>query len=380
MTDDMRRTELRHTPLHDLHVSLGAKMVPFAGWDMPVQYPMGVMAEHLHTRAQAGLFDVSHMGQVLVTPQDGDMATAALALESLIPADVLGLAPGRQRYGLFTTGAGGILDDLMFANRGDHFLLVVNAACADQDIAHLQGLRGVTVTPVTDRGLLALQGPQAAEVLARLVPAAAGMRFMDSQIHAWNGKELWLSRSGYTGEDGFEVSVPLSHAEALAEALLARPGVAPIGLGARDSLRLEAGLPLYGHDLDAATSPVEAGLDWSVGRARRDGGARTGGFPGAPRILAELAEGPVRRRVGLLPEGRAPMREGVAIFPDAEGGEAVGTVTSGGFAPSLDRPVAMGYVAAAFAAPGQTLWGELRGRRLPVTVTPLPFRPSTYKR
>ncbi|MCL4187642.1 MAG: glycine cleavage system aminomethyltransferase GcvT [Rhodobacteraceae bacterium] len=371
----------RELPLKALHGRLGARMVPFAGWEMPVQYAPGVLREHLHTRAAAGLFDVSHMGQVLLRTASGQATDAARALEALVPADLVSLPEGRQRYAVFTNAAGGIEDDLMVANRGDHLFLIVNAARVEADLALLRaGLAGVGVTPVADRALLAIQGPAAEAALAALVPAAAAMRFMDVARPAWQGAELWVSRSGYTGEDGFEVSVPLSHAEALAEALLARPGVAPIGLGARDSLRLEAGLPLYGHDLDAATSPVEAGLDWSVGRARRDGGARTGGFPGAPRILAELAEGPVRRRVGLLPEGRAPMREGVAIFPDAEGGEAVGTVTSGGFAPSLDRPVAMGYVAAAFAAPGQTLWGELRGRRLPVTVTPLPFRPSTYKR
>ena len=278
MTDNPRRTGL-----YDLHGRLGARMVPFAGWEMPVQYPMGVLAEHLHTRARAGLFDVSHMGQVLVTPNDGDMATAALALERLIPADVMGLAEGRQRYGLFTNDRGGILDDLMFANRGDHFLLVVNAGCAEQDIAHLQTLDGVTVTPVTDRGLLALQGPLAAEVLSRIVPAAADMRFMDSQIHAWNGEDLWISRSGYTGEDGFEISVPQDRLEAFAQALLDQPEVAPIGLGARDSLRLEAGMPLYGQRRRplAGRSPRSAG---QVARARAGSRAQSPCWPSLQKV------------------------------------------------------------------------------------------------
>ncbi|MDQ1901800.1 glycine cleavage system aminomethyltransferase GcvT [Paracoccus sp. WLY502] len=374
MTNDPRRT-----PLHDLHLSLGARMVPFAGWEMPVQYPMGVMAEHLHTRARVGLFDVSHMGQVLVTPQGGHMAAAALTLESLIPADVLGLAPGRQRYGLFTNDAGGILDDLMFANRGDHFLLVVNAACAEQDIAHLQTLDGVTVTPVTDRGLLALQGPLAAEVLARLVPAVAEMRFMDSQILDRDGVELWVSRSGYTGEDGFEISVPRACLRDFAQALLDQPEVAPIGLGARDSLRLEAGMPLYGHDMDGGVTPAQAALGWSIPKVRRTNGARAGGFPGAGIILPELADGAASVRRGLRPEERAPIREGVAIFDQAEGGEAIGHVSSGGFGPSVGGPVAMARLPAELPD-GATVYAELRGKRIPVAITPLPFVTPSYKR
>ncbi|WP_207100557.1 glycine cleavage system aminomethyltransferase GcvT [Paracoccus shandongensis] len=374
MTDDPRRT-----PLHDLHLSLSARMVPFAGWEMPVQYPTGVMAEHLHTRAQAGLFDVSHMGQVVITPQDGDMAAAALALERLIPADVLGLAPGRQRYGLFTNDAGGILDDLMFANRGDHVLLVVNAACAEQDIAHLQTLGGVTVTPVTDRGLLALQGPLAAAVLARLVPAVAAMRFMDSRILDWDGVELWVSRSGYTGEDGFEISVPEARLRDFAQALLDQPEVAPIGLGARDSLRLEAGMPLYGHDMDADVTPAQAALGWSIPKARRAGGARAGGFPGADAVLAELAAGPAMVRRGLRPEGRAPIREGVAIFAGPEGGSPIGHVSSGGFGPSVGGPIAMARLPADLPD-GATVHAELRGKRIPVAIAPLPFVTPSYKR
>lgn len=366
----------RRTGLYDLHVEQGARMVPFAGWDMPVQYPMGVMAEHLHTRAQAGLFDVSHMGQVLVTPDDGDMATAAAALETLIPADVAGLTPGRQRYGLFTNDAGGVLDDLMFANRGDHYLLVVNAACAEQDIAHLRGLAGVTVTPVTDRGLVALQGPQAEAALARLVPGVAAMRFMDSTALDWDGATLWVSRSGYTGEDGFEISVPETRLEDFARALLAEPEVAPIGLGARDSLRLEAGMPLYGHDMDGGVTPAQAALGWSIPKVRRAGGARAGGFSGADAVLAELGSPAVTRR-GLRPEGRAPIREGVALF--ADDGTPIGTVGSGGFGPSVGGPIAMARIPADIPE-GATIQAELRGKRVPLTVCALPFVTPSYKR
>lgn len=371
--------DLRRTPLNDLHRALGARMVAFAGWDMPVQYAQGVMKEHLHTRAQAGLFDVSHMGQVLLRPVQG-MAALAAAFESMMPVDVAGLAQGRQRYGLFTDDAGGILDDLMFANRGDHLFVVVNAARAGHDVGHMQRhLAGVAaVIPVTDRALVALQGPAAESVLAAHAPGTAAMRFMDVGIFASRFGELWVSRSGYTGEDGFEISVPADNAVAFAKALLENPATAPIGLGARDSLRLEAGMPLYGHDADETTSPAEADLAWAIQKTRRAGGARAGGFPGDRRILRELAEGAERRRVGLRPEGRQPVREGTPLF--APDGTPAGSVTSGGFAPSLDAPVAMGYVAAALAAPGTALLAEVRGKRLPVSVSPLPFRPATYKR
>lgn len=367
---------LNRTCLFDLHGTLGGKMVPFAGYEMPVQYPMGVLKEHLHTRAAAGLFDVSHMGQVILRGAD-----PAAALERLVPVDIVGLKPGRQRYALFTNEAGGILDDLMVANRGDHLFLVVNAACKAEDIAHLRaGLPDCTVEEITDRALIALQGPAAEAALSRLLPAAAAMTFMDVAVMDWQGAELWLSRSGYTGEDGYEISVPEAVAPAFAAELLAMDEVAPIGLGARDSLRLEAGLCLYGHDIDTTTTPAEAALDWAVQKVRRTGGAREGGFPGADRVLPELTDGPARRRVGLLPEGRAPMREGTALFAGLEGGAPVGQVTSGGFGPSIERPMAMGYVPQALSAAGTTLYGEVRGRRLPVTVAALPFRPSTYKR
>ena len=371
--------EMRRTGLYDLHVEKGAKMVPFAGWDMPVQFPMGVMGEHLHTREKAGLFDVGHMGQVLVTPRDGKLETAALALESLIPADVLGLAQGRQRYGLLTNDQGGILDDLMFANRGDHYLLVVNAGCADQDVAHLKTLDSVEVTRIEDRGLLALQGPKAEEVLSALVPAARDMKFMDSHIVDWDGAELWISRSGYTGEDGYEISIPADRLREFAEKLLANPEVAPIGLGARDSLRLEAGMPLYGHDMDTNVTPAQAALNFSIPKARRLGGAREGGFPGADTVLPELANGAKMARRGLRPEGRAPIREGVEIFATEQGGQPVGRVTSGGFGPSVGAPIAMAMLDASISH-DTLLWAELRGKRIPVTLTPTPFITPSYKR
>lgn len=379
MSDLDETVALKRLGLHDLHVSLGGKMVPFAGYEMPVQYPAGVMKEHLQTRQAAGLFDVSHMGQVILRPKAG-MAALCHAFEALMPVDVLGLAQGRQRYGLFTNETGGIEDDLMFANRGDHLFVVVNAACKEADVAHMRAYLGAVaeVDFIQDRALLALQGPGAEAALAALLPGVAAMRFMDVAEMDWDGAEVWLSRSGYTGEDGFELSIPEGRALEFAEALLARPGVMPIGLGARDSLRLEAGLCLYGHDIDDSTSPVEAGLIWAIQKVRRPGGDRAGGFPGAERILRELAEGPERCRVGLRPEGRAPMREGVELF--AVDGTPLGRVTSGGFGPSVEAPVAMGYVPASYATIGTAVMGEVRGKRLPVTVVPMPFHPTTYKR
>lgn len=356
-------------------------MVPFAGYEMPVQYKLGVMKEHLHCRAAAGFFDVSHMGQVILRGDDPE--GVALALETLVPVAVAGLGEGRQRYGLFTNEDGGIEDDLMIANRGDHLFLVVNAACKEADVARLRaGLEpaGVTVDYIEDRALFALQGPAAEQVLAALNPAVAGMRFMDVATVELAGAECWVSRSGYTGEDGYEISVPEASAVALAEALLAHEAVEPIGLGARDSLRLEAGLCLYGHDLDPSTTPVAGGLLWAIQKVRRADGARAGGFPGAEKILAEIATGAPSVRVGLKPEGRAPMREGVELFKTETGGDAVGRITSGGFGPTVGGPVAMGYVPAQAAAPGSRLYGEVRGKRLPVDVIALPFVKQSYKR
>lgn len=373
-------TDLLTTPLHALHLEMGGKMVPFAGYDMPVQYPMGIMGEHTHTRQKAGLFDVSHMGQVILS--GAPISQIAAGFETLVPMDVAGLGEGRQRYGLFTNESGGILDDLMFANRGDHLFVVVNAACKVADIAHMKAALepAITVTPVTDRALLALQGPAAETVLASLAPEAAEMRFMDVRTLEINGAECWVSRSGYTGEDGYEISVPALQAEDLARVMLAHDDVMPIGLGARDSLRLEAGLCLYGHDMDANTSPAEAGLTWAIQKIRRSGGARAGGFPGAGPVLAQITDGAARKRVGLRPEGRAPMREGVPLFAAETGDEQIGTITSGGFGPTVGGPVAMGNVPIELAKPGTQVFGELRGKRLPLTVTALPFVAAGFKR
>jgi aminomethyltransferase len=375
-------TALLKTPLHALHLKCGGKMVPFAGYDMPVQYAAGVLKEHLHTRANAGLFDVSHMGQIALRPISGKVEDAALALEQLVPQDILAVAPSRQRYAQFTNAAGGLLDDLMVANFGDHLFLVVNAACKTEDEAHLRKhLSDVCAIDVlADRALIALQGPKAAAVLAKFCPEAPAMKFMDAGPHKVDGIACFVSRSGYTGEDGFEISIPAAQAEALVTKLLGDADVLPIGLGARDSLRLEAGLCLYGHDIDTSTSPIEAALEWSVQKSRRTGGARAGGFPGADAILSQFDKGAARRRVGLRPEGRAPVREGAPLFADATAAEQIGTVTSGGFGPSLNAPLAMGYLPTAQAANGGTVFAEVRGQRLPLRVSPMPFVPHSYKR
>jgi len=363
---------LKRTPLHALHLELGGKMVPFAGYEMPVQYPAGILKEHLHTRAGAGLFDVSHMGQVRLRG-----AGAAAALERLLPADIQGLGTGRQRYSFFTNDQGGILDDLMVANMGDHLFVVVNASCKEADIAHMRAAFGSQVDVEylgDDRGLLALQGPAAAAVMARFVPEAAAMPFMAVATAEIKGIPVQFSRSGYTGEDGYEISVAGHQAADLARILLAEPEVMPIGLGARDSLRLEAGLCLYGHDIDTDTTPVEAGLTWAIQKRRRE----AGDFPGASKILAQIKEGPARRRVGLLPEGRQPAREGTPVT-DTDG-RGIGTVTSGGFGPSVNGPVAMGYVDAAHAATGGTVHLVVRGKPLVAKVAAMPFAPHRYFR
>ena len=373
---------LKRTPLHALHVAGGGKIVPFAGYEMPVQFSTGVLREHLHTRSSAGLFDVSHMGQIALRSKSGKVADAALALERLVPQDILAVAPGRQRYAQFTNEAGGILDDLMVANLGSHLFLVVNAACKAADEAHLRAsLEDVCVIePLSDRALIALQGPKAQSVLAELCSEVAAMRFMDAGPRRIDGIDCFVSRSGYTGEDGFEISVPAEHAESLAKILLANTDVLPIGLGARDSLRLEAGLCLYGHDIDTSTTPVEAALEWSIQKSRRRGGARAGGFPGADKILDQLERGAPRRRLGLKPEGRAPVREGTSLFADETSSEQIGAVTSGGFGPSVNAPVAMGYLPSSFATPDSPLFAELRGQRLPLRVASMPFVANTYKR
>ncbi|KQU18988.1 glycine cleavage system protein T [Methylobacterium sp. Leaf94] len=372
--------DVARTPLHALHLRHGGRMVPFAGYAMPVQYPAGLLKEHLHTRAQAGLFDVSHMGQIRLTPHSGDVGDAARALETLLPIDVLGLKPGRQRYGLLLDASGGIRDDLMVAHCGDSLFLVVNAANKVDDAAYLRANLSDTCTvTVLARALVALQGPGAEAALARLAPEVAGMRFMDVRMLELLGASAIVTRSGYTGEDGFEISIPEDRAEALAEALLADPDVLPVGLGARDSLRLEAGLCLHGNDIHPGIDPVEAGLSWAIPNVRRRGGPRAGGFPGAGRILDALEAGPARKRVGLRPEGPTPVRAGAPLFAD-ETGAAVGQVTSGGFGPSLQAPIAMGYLPAALAAPGTRVFAEVRGKRLAVAVSALPFVPAGFKR
>ena len=373
---------LKRTPLYALHAARGGKMVPFAGYEMPVQYATGVLREHLHTRGSAGLFDVSHMGQIALHAKSSKVEDAALALERLVPQDILAVAAGRQRYAQFTNADGGILDDLMVANFGKHLFLVVNAACKAEDEAHLRANLSddCVIEPLPDRALIALQGPKAEALLAKFCAEAPAMRFMDSGPRRVAGFDCFVSRSGYTGEDGFEISVPADNAEALATALLASGEVLPIGLGARDSLRLEAGLCLYGHDIDTTTTPAEGALEWSIQKSRRNGGARAGGFAGADKILGQLENGALRRRVGLRPEGRAPVREGAPLFASETSSEPIGAVTSGGFGPTLNAPVAMGYLPSPLAVSGTPAFAEVRGQRLPLRVSPMPFVPNTYKR
>jgi aminomethyltransferase len=375
------RESLQRTPLHGLHVEHGARMVPFAHYEMPVSYPLGVLKEHLHTRAASGLFDISHMGQIALWPTSGKLTDAARALERLVPMDILGLEPGRQRYAYFTNENGGILDDLMVANLGDHLLLIVNAARNIADVNHLAThvIDQCRVEPM-DRALLALQGPKSEAALAPFAPDCTRMRFMDVRRINILGADCIATRSGYTGEDGFEISVPSDMAREIAEAFLENRDVELIGLGARDSLRLEAGLCLYGSDIDETTTPVEAGLTWAMQQTRRHGGDRGGGFPGATTILQQIADGPARRRVGLRPEGRAPIRNGTLLFAVQDAGEPAGHVTSGGFGPSVDAPIAMGYLPASLAAPRTTVFAEVRGKRLPVSVVKLPFVTPNFKR
>lgn len=372
---------LLHTPLDALHRELGARMVPFAGYAMPVQYPAGLLAEHHHTRQAASLFDVSHMGQIRLLG-----AGASEALERLIPMDVQGLGLHRQRYGLLLDGHAGILDDLMFVNRGvtdgGDLFLIVNGACKHADLAHIERHLGTqcTVQPQYDRGLLALQGPLAAVALARLLPQVQDLVFMTGLACTWEGANLYITRSGYTGEDGFEISLPAAATEAFARALLAQPEVKPAGLGARNSLRLEAGLPLYGNDIDTGTTPVEAALAWSIQKVRRSGGARAGGFPGAERVLGQL-DGTVpveRRRVGLVARERVPVREHVAL--ENFDGQTVGETTSGLLSPTLNQPIAMAYVQADYAEPGTELFAMVRGKPVPMVVQAMPFVPTRYYR
>jgi aminomethyltransferase len=365
------------TPLNALHIELGARMVPFAGYSMPVQYPAGLVAEHHHTRNAAGLFDVSHMGQLRLVGAD-----AAAAFETLIPVDVIGLPAGKQRYGLLLTDEGTIIDDLMFVNRSVDIFVIVNGACKVDDIAHIQARIGrrCEVIPMPERALLALQGPQAVAALARLVPGVEQLVFMTGGNFSWNGADLFITRSGYTGEDGFEISVHNDQAEALARALLAQPEVKPIGLGARNSLRLEAGLCLYGNDIDTTTTPVEAALNWAMQKVRRTGGARAGGFPGADKVLAQLnGTLPLQRlRIGLVARERVPVREHVKL--ENMDGQIVGEVTSGLLSPTLNQPIAIAYVEPDYAVVGTELFAMVRGKPVPMEVTATPFVPTRYHR
>jgi aminomethyltransferase len=375
MSDPNPSQALQRTPLHALHLALGAKMVPFAGYDMPVSYPAGILAEHRHCRAAAVLFDVSHMGQLRLTGPD-----ASAALETLVPVDVVGLGEGKQRYALFTNDAGGILDDLMVTRCADHLFLVVNAGCKAADIAHLRATinKRCGIEPMPQQALLALQGPAAASVVGRLAPPLARLTFMTGAAATIAGISCFATRSGYTGEDGFEISVAGQDAEALARALLAEPEVEPAGLGARDTLRLEAGLCLYGHDIDTTTTPIEATLAWAIQKVCRPGGERAGGYPGAATIARQLAEGPARKRVGLVGVERAPVREGAPIVDDA--GIAIGRVTSGTVGPSVGQPIALAYVPTPLAAPATLLHAEVRGKRQPMRAAALPFAPHRYFR
>ncbi|MEO7246333.1 MAG: glycine cleavage system aminomethyltransferase GcvT [Rubrivivax sp.] len=366
---------LLQTPLHALHQRLGARLVPFAGHSMPVQYPAGILAEHRHCRAAAALFDVSHMGQLRLV---GDGAAAAL--ETLVPMDIVDLGTHRQRYAFFTNARGGLLDDLMVTRRDDDLLLIVNAACKEADLQLLrtQIAHRCRIEPLPDRALLALQGPQAVTALARLHPGVPALVFMTGAWFELAGASCYVTRSGYTGEDGFEISVPATHAEALAQALLDQPEVAPAGLGARDSLRLEAGLCLYGHDIGPTTSPVEAGLTWAIQKLRRPGGLRAGGYPGAHVVEQQLAGAAPIKRVGLVGVERAPVREGTFIV-DAHG-HPLGRVTSGTLGPSVDRAIAMAYLPPDHARPQHEVYADLRGKRLPMRVTSMPFTPHRYHR
>ncbi len=368
---------LLETPLHALHLELGARMVPFAGYSMPVQYPSGLMAEHLHTRAAAGLFDVSHMGQLRLQGSG-----AAAAFETIVPVDVLDLPVGKQRYGLLLNDDGGILDDLMFFNRGDDLFVIVNGACKVADLAHIQQKIGALcdVIPMPGMALLALQGPQAVTALSRLAPGVESLVFMTGGRFEVAGCDCFLTRSGYTGEDGFEISVPAEQADQLARALLAQPEVKPVGLGARNSLRLEAGLCLYGNDIDTSTTPVEGNLNWAIQKVRRTGGARAGGFPGAEKILAQLANPSLlsRKRIGLTALERVPVRDHTALHN--LDGALIGEVTSGLLGPSINQPVAMGYVSPEFATLGTRVNAMVRGKPVPMEVTSMPFLPTHYYR
>ena len=374
--------ETKKTTLYDLHHSLGAKMVPFAGYEMPVQYQTGVMKEHIHTRNKAGLFDVSHMGQIIIRPRNGNILDISASLEKLIPIDIIDLPKNTQRYGFFTHENGGIIDDLMVSNQGDHLFLVVNAGCKNTDIEHLKNNldNNCIIEVIENRSLIALQGPKAESALSILSNQILDMCFMDTLKIQLLGFEAWISRSGYTGEDGFEISVPNDNINEFVKYLLKNEDVKPIGLGARDSLRLEAGLCLYGNDIDQNTSPTEAGLNWAISKKRRENGLRSGNFLGAKRILDEILNNTEIKRVGIIPTGRAPMREGVELFKDLNDMTPIGKITSGGFGPTVQNAISMGYVQTDFATVGTKIFADIRGKRMEARITTLPFINLNFKR
>jgi len=373
--------ELKRTPLYYLHKELKAKIIPFAGYEMPVNYPLGILQEHIHCRKAVGLFDVSHMGQILISSKSISMTSLALELEKLIPVDLVDLKQDRQRYGFLTNNSGGIIDDLMISNRGDHFFVVVNAARQDIDVQYLKKNLQSDINVFVEKGrsLIAVQGPYAEEALSSTISGIQQMKFLDVKNFLFKDIEVWISRSGYTGQDGFEVSIPNDIAEDFCRTLLEIEKVEAIGLGARDTLRLECGLCLYGQDLDEGISPIEAGLTWAIQKVRRNQGIRAGGFPGASKILTQIDESPERRRVALLPVGRAPIRFGTKLFSDKNGTAEIGLVTSGGYSPTIEKPISMGYVNQSDPLKGQLVYGEVRNKLLPLEITNLPFVKTSFK-
>jgi len=373
--------ELKRTPLYYLHKELKAKIIPFAGYEMPVNYPLGILQEHIHCRKAVGLFDVSHMGQILISSKSISMTSLALELEKLIPVDLVDLKQDRQRYGFLTNNSGGIIDDLMISNRGDHFFVVVNAARQDIDVQYLKKNLQSDINVFVEKGrsLIAVQGPYAEEALSSTISGIQQMKFLDVKNFLFKDIEVWISRSGYTGQDGFEVSIPNDIAEDFCRTLLEIEKVEAIGLGARDTLRLECGLCLYGQDLDEGISPIEAGLTWAIQKVRRNQGIRAGGFPGASKILTQIDESPGRRRVALLPVGRAPIRFGTKLFSDKNGTAEIGLVTSGGYSPTIEKPISMGYVNQSDPLKGQLVYGEVRNKLLPLEITNLPFVKTSFK-
>ena len=375
-------TELKKTALYDLHRSLGAKSIPFAGYEMPVNYPLGIMKEHLHCRKSAGLFDVSHMGQLVISSSTQSMQFIANELEKLLPIDMLGLGEDRQRYGFLPNKEGGIIDDLMVSNRGDHYFAVINASRKEIDFKYLKEniSREIDVDLIKTRALIAIQGPQSEKILSNQIGELSSLKYLDVKNFSYRGETLWVSRSGYTGQDGFEISLPNSLCEVFCKNILEQDGIEPIGLGARDTLRLECGLCLYGQDLNETITPIEAGLKWAIQKVRRAGGEREGGFVGQKKILKQIEEQPYFKREAFFPDGRAPLRSGTKLFTDDSGKNEIGVITSGSYSPSLERPISMGYLDHNKFKIGDPIFGELRTKFLPIKLTKLPFVATSFKR